>query len=116
MREPRWRKRILTIVATIVVVAAVGIGLWNESREEQIAAQLTPETVVQAFEKANYEVLDLREGETVDYESWRAVDGQLPERVLRFRTVGKTQVKPTNVSILMYATSQQAEEVRGGIL
>jgi hypothetical protein len=96
----------------LMLVGLVGIVISNEIQQVHLSPQLTPELVVQAFQKANYEIIDLREGSSEDYKDWYAPGGQLPERVLKFSTFGKTQAEPTKVLLLMFATDQQAEELR----
>lgn len=109
-RQRRW-VIILALVGVLLMLVALSWGFMSW-REEQLAAGLTPELVLQAFRDANYSVDDLQVGQG---RGNMMVQIGSPERFIRFKARSGSQSDITDVSIVQYESKEQAEAAAADI-
>ncbi len=104
--QPGWirsNKGILVIVViAVLVLAFLLVGFWVRTayREARVAANLTPELVVRAFQDAGFEVNDLRD---MNYYPGPMSPG---ERGVRFASCADDEV--FTVLVVMYTNAEEA--------
>jgi len=91
----------------LVLLILLALGFWAHEarREAQVVVDLTPETVVRAFQDAGYRISDVRE--TDDYPGPMA----LPEHGIRFNI----HVNSTLFSVLVVSYDEQERARRSAI-
>jgi fructose-bisphosphate aldolase class 1 len=106
-KSRNYNKLVLSVVLALAVIV---IGSWGfiTWREEQNAPQMTPELVVEAFRKANYETNNLRDRELIEITD-QYFAGGTPTKVVEFYTKARNDKDATRVRVVVYASGQQAE-------